>query len=93
VAALRSEISEAEFVEPGGGYFLWLTLDDDVDTRQVLTAAAEEGVSFVAGPDFMLDGGENALRLSFASVPPERIGEGVERIAKALARTRTASPA
>jgi 2-aminoadipate transaminase len=40
VAALRSEISEAEFVEPGGGYFLWLTLDDDVDTRQVLTAAA-----------------------------------------------------
>jgi DNA-binding transcriptional MocR family regulator len=93
VSALRSEIPEAIFVEPGGGYFLWLTLDEDVDTRLVLDAAAEEGVSFVAGPDFMLEGGENALRLSFASVPPERIAEGVARIARALDRTRSASPA
>jgi DNA-binding transcriptional MocR family regulator len=93
VSALRSEIPEAEFVEPGGGYFLWLTLNDDVDTRRVLSAAGEEGVSFIAGPDFMLEGGENALRLSFASVPPARIAEGVSRIARALERSRTASPA
>ena len=93
VSALRSEIPEAEFVEPGGGYFLWLTLGEEVETPSVLTAAAEEGVSFIAGPDFMLEGGENALRLSFAPVSPERIGEGVSRLARALERTRTASPA
>ncbi len=34
----------------------------------------------------MIEGGENSLRLSFASVPPERIGEGVARIARALER-------
>jgi DNA-binding transcriptional MocR family regulator len=36
----------------------------------------------------MIDGGHHSLRLSFASVPPERIGEGVGRIAAALDRIR-----
>jgi DNA-binding transcriptional MocR family regulator len=41
----------------------------------------------------MLEGGESSLRLSFASVPPERIGEGVARLARALDAVRAASPA
>jgi 2-aminoadipate transaminase len=93
VEALEEKVPEADFVVPGGGYFLWLTLDEDVDTVDLQSAANEEGVAFIAGPDFMLEGGANALRLSFASVPPDRIGEGVERIARALERVRTASPA
>jgi 2-aminoadipate transaminase len=93
VEALEEKVPEADFVVPGGGYFLWLTLDEDIDTVDLQAAANEEGVAFIAGPDFMLEGGSNALRLSFASVPPERIGEGVERIAKALDRVRAASPA
>ena len=78
---------------PGGGYFLWLTLGEDVDTTELLDAAKEEGVAFIAGPDFMLEGGRSSLRLSFASVPPDEIGEGVARIARALERVRAASPA
>ena len=93
VGALGEHLPEAEFVVPGGGYFLWLTLDDDVDTTELLAAALEEKVAFVAGPDFMLDGGRSSLRLSFASVPVDRIGEGVARIARALERIRAASPA
>jgi len=93
VAALREHVPEADFVEPGGGYFLWLTLGEDVDTVELLAAALEEKVAFIAGPDFMLEGGRSSLRLSFASVPPDRIGEGVERIARSLERIRAASPA
>jgi 2-aminoadipate transaminase len=93
VAALREQVPEADFVEPGGGYFLWLTLPDDVDTTELKDAAKEEGVAFVAGPDFMLEGGGSSLRLSFASVPPDQIGEGVSRIARALERVRAASVA
>jgi DNA-binding transcriptional MocR family regulator len=93
VEALGEHLPEAHFVVPEGGYFLWLDLNDDADTPALLDAAAEEGVSFVAGPDFMLEGGQSSLRLSFASVPPERIGEGVARIARALGRVRAASPA
>jgi 2-aminoadipate transaminase len=93
VAALREQIPEAEFVVPEGGYFLWLTLADDVDTVELLQAATAEGAPFVAGPDFLLEGGHNALRLSFASVPAERVPEGVARIAKALASLRSSRAA
>ena len=93
VDALREHLPEAEFVIPGGGYFLWLDLAEGTDTPALLSAAKEEGVAFVAGPDFMLEGGEASLRLAFAAVPPEQIGEGVARLARALERIRSASPA
>ncbi|MDX6584025.1 MAG: 2-aminoadipate transaminase [Solirubrobacterales bacterium] len=93
VEALGELIPEARFVVPGGGYFLWLDLDDDVDSPALLEAAKSEGVAFVAGPDFMLEGGRSSLRLSFASVPAERVAEGVGRLARALESQRAASPA
>jgi 2-aminoadipate transaminase len=93
VEALGSKIPEAEFVTPGGGYFLWADLGEDIDAAELLAGALEEQVAFIAGPDFMLDGGRSSLRFSFASVPPERIPEGVGRIAGALEKIRTASPA
>jgi DNA-binding transcriptional MocR family regulator len=93
VAALRQRIPEAEFVVPEGGYFLWLDLAEGTDTAALLAAAKSDGVSFVAGPDFMIDGGENSLRLSFAPVPAERMDEGVSRLAGALERVRAGSPA
>jgi len=93
VEALGEQIPEAEFVVPGGGYFLWLDLAEGTDTTVLLAEAKSEGVAFVAGPDFMIEGGTNSLRLSFASVPPERIPEGIARIARALERVRAGSPA
>jgi 2-aminoadipate transaminase len=93
VGALREQIPEAEFVVPGGGYFLWLDLAEGTDVPALLAEAKGEGVAFVAGPDFMIEGGQNSLRLSFASVPPDRIPEGVGRIARALERVRAGSPA
>jgi 2-aminoadipate transaminase len=88
VAALGERIPEARFVVPGGGYFLWMDLAEGTDTPALLPLAKEEGVAFVAGPDFMLSGGEASLRLSFASVPPERVPEGIGRLARALERLR-----
>jgi DNA-binding transcriptional MocR family regulator len=93
VNALREHIPEAKFVVPEGGYFLWLDLDDDVDTEALLAGAKEEGVTFVAGPDFMIEGGSSSLRLSFAPVPADDVAEGVQRLARALERTRAAKRA
>jgi 2-aminoadipate transaminase len=93
VEALREHIPEAKFVVPGGGYFLWLDLNDDVDTKALLQQAKDEGVTFVAGPDFMLDGGSSSLRLSFAPVPAGDVAEGVQRLARALERAREGAPA
>jgi 2-aminoadipate transaminase len=93
VASLGEVLPEARFVVPEGGYFLWIDLPEDVDTVALLAAAQQEGVVFIAGPDFMLDGGRSSLRFSFASVPPDRIPDGVRRIGKALEGLRAASPA
>ena len=93
VAALEEKIPEAEFVVPAGGYFLWLDLAEGVNTIELLDAAKAEGVTFVAGPDFMLEGGSNSLRLSFAPVTTEEIPEGVDRIARALESVRSRAAA
>jgi DNA-binding transcriptional MocR family regulator len=89
VSALQEQIPEAGFVVPDGGYFLWLDLAEGTDTPALLAEAKEHGVTFVSGPDFMIEGGERSLRLSFAPVPADRAAEGVSRIASALDRLRT----
>jgi DNA-binding transcriptional MocR family regulator len=93
VAALAEQIPEAEFVVPEGGYFLWLDLAEGTDTVALLAEAKNHSVTFVAGPDFMISGGENSARLSFAPVPAEQMAEGVSRIAAALQSIRAGSPA
>lgn len=89
VGALRRELPEAKFVVPGGGYFLWMELAEGTDTVALMPLAKEEGVTYVAGPDFTTSGGERCLRLSFAPTTPEQAEEGVVRLARALARQRS----
>jgi 2-aminoadipate transaminase len=81
--ALRSELADAEFVEPQGGYFMWVTLPEGTDVGALYQAAAERGVAFVKGTDFLLEGGENTLRLAYSGVTPAQIEEGVARLAEA----------
>ena len=82
--ALSRDLPEAEFVAPEGGYFMWVTLPHGTDVHALHTAAAERGVSFVKGTDFLLDGGENTLRLAYSGVTPEQIETGVARLAEAF---------
>jgi len=81
--ALRGELAEAEFVVPQGGYFMWVTLPKGTDVNALYEAAAERGVAFVKGTDFLLEGGENTLRLAYSGVTPEQIDTGVKRLAEA----------
>jgi 2-aminoadipate transaminase len=81
--ALRRELPEAEFVPPEGGYFMWITLPPGTDVAALHSAAGEQGVAFVKGTDFVLEGGENTLRLAYSGVTPEQIDEGVARLAAA----------
>ncbi len=81
--ALRRELPDAEFVQPEGGYFMWVTLPPGTDVARLFDAAAELGVAFVKGTDFLLDGGENTLRLAYSGVTPEQIDEGITRLAAA----------
>jgi DNA-binding transcriptional MocR family regulator len=81
--SLRREIPDASFVEPQGGYFLWVTLPQGTDVARLFALAAERGVSFVKGTDFVLEGGGNTLRLAYSGVTSEQIDAGVRRLAEA----------
>jgi 2-aminoadipate transaminase len=81
--ALSRELPDARFVAPQGGYFMWVTLPDGTDVSALFQAAAERGVSFVKGTDFLLEGGENTLRLAYSGVTPEQIDAGITRLAEA----------
>ena len=84
VAALRRELPEAKFAPPQGGYFMWVELPEAVDVAELEKAAAERGVLFVKGTDFLLEGGQNTLRLAFSGVTPEQIDEGITKLAEAV---------
>ena len=58
-AALERELPEARFVKPEGGYFMWVELPRGTDVDALFDAAAERGVQFVKGNDFVLEGYES----------------------------------
>ena len=91
-AALEREIPDARFQVPEGGYFMWVDLPHGTDVDALFVAAAERGVQFVKGTDFMLEGGESSLRLAYSGVTVEQIEEGISRLADAY-RATTATPA
>ena len=83
--ALGEHLPEARFQAPEGGYFMWVELPEGTDVHVLFDRAAEHGVTFVKGTDFLLEGGENTLRLAYSGVTAEQIGEGVRRLAAAYA--------
>ncbi len=70
---------------PEGGMFIWVQLPASIDSMALLEAAIAQNVAFVPGaPFFANDAQANTLRLSFVTVPPEKIEEGVARLGKLL---------
>ena len=84
VNALQRELPEAKFAAPSGGYFMWVELPEAVDVAELEKAAAERDVLFVKGTDFLLEGGQNTLRLAYSGVTPEQIDEGITKLADAV---------
>ncbi len=77
----------ARWTDPQGGFFLWVTFEPAVDTEALFEVALAEGVAFIPGNAFSPSKlFPDALRLCFASTPPERIAEGVARLARAVDR-------
>jgi DNA-binding transcriptional MocR family regulator len=81
--ALARELPEARFQAPEGGYFMWVELPEGTDVHALFDAANERGVAFVKGTDFLLEGGENTLRLAYSGVTADQIDEGIRRLADA----------
>jgi 2-aminoadipate transaminase len=85
-AALTEHFGDiARWTDPEGGFFLWVTLENGVDTQELFEVALAEGVAFIPGPAFSPSGRfSDAFRVCFASTTPDRIQEGVTRLRRAV---------
>ena len=74
------------WTHPSGGFYVWVKLPDGLDARAMLAKAISARFAYVPGGSFYADdqGGSN-LRLSYCFPPPERIREGVRRLAGVVA--------
>jgi 2-aminoadipate transaminase len=78
----------ARWHEPSTGIFVWVELDNAVNTTDVLREALEkEQLAFIPGNAFSVSGehGKNCMRLNFSNVPPALIEDGILRLARIIA--------
>ncbi|GAC1324841.1 MAG: PLP-dependent aminotransferase family protein [Collimonas sp.] len=74
------------WTRPEGGMFIWVTLPKHIDSMKLLDEAVAQHVAFVPGGPFYGNTPEqHTLRLSFVTVPPAKIREGIERLGKLIA--------
>ena len=82
VGALAEHLPRATWTVPDGGFYTWVRLPEGLDAKAMLPRAVTARVAYVPGTAFYADGqGADHMRLSFCFPTPERIREGVRRLA------------
>jgi 2-aminoadipate transaminase len=91
IAALPEAVPDGtRWTDPDGGMFIWLRLPGTVDTTALLRGALREQVAFVPGaPFFATTPDSSTMRLSFTTNTPDRIAEGMRRLARAVRAGRS----
>lgn len=87
LAALEAHMPPGvTWTTPDGGFFIWVTLPEGVDTTRMHPQTQELGAEYLPGATCFVDGtGANQLRLSFSFVEDDRIEEGIRIIASVVA--------
>ncbi|KFJ03597.1 aminotransferase-like domain-containing protein [Bifidobacterium subtile] len=81
-AALHEYLPYCSWHKPKGGFYIWLKIPEGLDSRAMLPRAVTAKVAYVAGTGFYTNGeGRDHMRLSFCYPTPDRIHEGVRRLA------------
>jgi 2-aminoadipate transaminase len=85
-AGLRRHLPEgSEWQEPKGGMFFWVRLPEGIDAMALLPKAVEAGIAFVPGAAFYAHAADpRTLRLSFVTLAPEAIADGVAVLGRVI---------
>jgi DNA-binding transcriptional MocR family regulator len=86
LAAMEQQLpAGCTWTKPQGGFYVWLTVPEGLDTKAMLPRAVTQRVAYVPGTAFYADSfGSRQMRLSYCYPTPERIREGVRRLAAVL---------
>jgi DNA-binding transcriptional MocR family regulator len=84
-AALKEYLPHCSWHKPKGGFYIWLKIPEGLDSRAMLPRAITAKVAYVAGTGFYTNGeGTDHMRLSFCYPTPDRIHEGIRRLATVI---------
>ena len=71
------------WTKPDGGMFIWVTLPEYINTDDMMKEALDRKVAYVPSSAFYANEPKfNQMRLSFVTVPPEKIDQGVKVLAE-----------
>ncbi len=85
LTALDDYLPDLSWTNPSGGFYVWVTLPENVDAKSMLPRAVKELVAYTPGTAFYADGsGRNKLRLAFCYPTPEFIREGIRRLSTVI---------
>jgi DNA-binding transcriptional MocR family regulator len=85
LAAMQEYLPGLHTTRPDGGFYLWVTLPDGVDSKAMLPLAVKELVAYTPGTAFYGDGtGQNKLRVCYSYPTPENIKVGIKRLATVI---------
>ena len=85
LAAMHEYLPGLHTTRPDGGFYLWVTLPDGVDSKAMLPLAVKELVAYTPGTAFYGDGtGQNKLRVCYSYPTPENIKVGIKRLANVI---------
>ena len=85
LAAMNEYLPDLHTTRPDGGFYLWVTLPDGVDSKAMLPLAVKELVAYTPGTAFYGDGtGQNKLRVCYSYPTPENIKVGIKRLANVI---------
>ena len=85
LTALGEHLPKLEWTVPNGGFYVWLTLPEHLDSKAMLPRAVKELVAYTPGTAFFSDGdGRNKMRLSFCYPTPDFIAEGIRRLSSVI---------
>ena len=85
-AGLRQHLPPGcEWLEPQGGMFFWIRLPEGLDAFDLLPSAVDAGIAYVPGAAFYAQAPDpRTLRLSFVTLNPAQISEGVAILGRVL---------
>jgi 2-aminoadipate transaminase len=83
--ALNDYLPDLSWTVPNGGFYVWLTLPENMDSKSMLPRAVKELVAYTPGTAFYANGGgRNKMRLAFCYPTPEFIREGIRRLSTVI---------
>jgi len=85
LTALNEYLPDLTWTDPTGGFYVWVTLPKQLDSKAMLPRAVKELVAYTPGTAFYADGdGRQHMRLAFCYPTPDNIRVGIRRLATVI---------